>query len=526
MRLLPFNLPPYLRIFGHFVVSVLAVAALLLGGTFSAQAEKLPAQGYPVRHGELTEREKAVANRAWEFFVTNYQPATGLVNAVNNYPSTTMWDTASYIAALIAARELAIIDKPEFDKRMIKLLGTLNTIPLFRNQMPNKAYNTITAQKVNYVNKPGEIGFSALDGGRMLVWLRVIKERYPEYANSVDNIVLRWDFTNVIDGCGTMYGAILDGNNQPMYVQEGRLGYEEYAARGFQLWGFNTCQASRPEPYQFADIYCVMVPYDSRDPREHHQHNYVLTEPFILQGMEFGWGADKTNAQEKAAITPEWIRDFADRVYQAQENRYLITGMLTARSEHQLDRAPYFVYDTVFSDGYDWNTITDKGEFVPETSAVSMKAALGMWTLWNSPYTDRLFDTIENATEKGKGYYEGLYENGSGPIHEFTANNNGIMLEALLFKKEGNLLKLRAQNSQASDFVPSIWNQKLLNVFEENNKRLNRPFISADKGTRSWCQRTGVALREAPACSACQCAQCNGDQPVKLPPALSSCTKP
>ena len=57
-----------------------------------------------------------------------------------------------------------------------------------------------------------------------------------------------------------------------------------------------------------------------------------------------------------------------------------------------------------------------------------------MWSLWQSPYTDRLLDVIENASEKTKSFYEGLYENGAGPIREFTANNNGIMLEALLFK--------------------------------------------------------------------------------------------
>lgn len=525
MRLLPFYLSP-LRFFSHLVVSMLAVTILLVGSSFCALAEQqLPAQGYPVRQGELTERERAMANRAWEYFVTNYQPTTGLVNAVDGYPSTTMWDTASYIAAVVAARELGIIDKAEFDKRMIKLLGTLNSISLFQNEMPNKAYNTISAEKVNYMNKPGEIGFSPLDAGRLLIWLRIIKERYPEYANSVDNVVLRWDFTNAIDGCGTMYGAIVGGDKKTIYVQEGRLGYEEYSARGFQLWGFNTCQASRPEPYQLKDIYCVMVPYDSRDPREHEQHNYVVMEPFFLQGMEFGWGEKRTDVQEKAAILPEWVHDFGDRVYQAQENRYLITGMVTARTEHQLDRAPYFVYDTIFSDGFDWNTITDKGKFVPEFSAVSLKAALGMWALWQSSYTDHLFNMIENASEKGKGFYEGLYENGSGPIKTFTANNNGIMLEALLFKTQGNILKLRVQDSQAKDFVPSIWNQRLLNVFEEDNKRLNRPFISPDKGTRSWCERTGVALREAPTCTACQCAQCSEDLPVKLPPALSSCTK-
>lgn len=350
---------------------------------------ELPASGYSPRSGELTAREMSIAKNAWQYFVSNYQPTTGLVNAVNKYPSTTMWDSASYLAALTAARELGIIDKAEFDRRMLKFLATLNTLVLFRNELPNKAYNTISGQKVDYTNKPGEIGFSALDIGRMLVWLKIIKERYPEYSNSIDNVVLGWDFSHAIDPCGTLYGAYLE-NGQPKYVQEGRLGYEEYGAAGFQLWGFNTCKASRPQPYDLAEIYCVLVPYDSRDPRDTSQHNYVVTESYLLYGLEFGFDkpTDRDNAPRDYSLT--WMKNFADRVYQAQENRYTITGVLTARSEHQLDKAPYFVYDTVFSDGYNWNTITDKGQFVPNAAAISLKAALGMWVLWNSPYTDRL----------------------------------------------------------------------------------------------------------------------------------------
>ena len=122
----------------------------------------------------------------------------------------------------------------------------------------------------------------------MLLWLKIIKERYPEFANDVDNVVLRWDFSHIIDDCGTLYGANLDANKQPVYVREGRLGYEEYAASGFQLWG-SPPAASRAEPYQLADIYCVLVPYDSRDPRTTSQHNYVATEPYVLHGLEMGW---------------------------------------------------------------------------------------------------------------------------------------------------------------------------------------------------------------------------------------------
>jgi hypothetical protein len=78
---------------------------------------------------------------------------------------------------------------------------------------------------------------------------------------------------------------------------------------------------------------------------------------------------------------------------------------------------------------------------MPQFAAVSLKAALGMWVLWRSPYTDRLFEAIAAQSDPARGFYEGLLENGKGPIRAFTANNNGIMLEALLYKAQGKLLK-------------------------------------------------------------------------------------
>lgn len=492
---------------------------------WSGQSSQLPSSTYPVRHGALTDQEMDMAKRAWQYFVTNYQPNTGLVNAVNNYPSTTMWDNASYMGALVSARELGVIDKTLFDQRMLKLLGTMKTMPLFRNELPNKVYNTQTAQPVNYRNEPGQIGFSALDMGRQLTMMKVVKERYPEYANTIDNIVLGWDFSHVIQDCGTLYGANVDpATKETRYVQEGRLGYEEYAAAGFKLWGFSTCKASRPEPYELSDQFCVLVPHDSRDPRTYNQHNYVVAESYILYGLEMGWNKISENTRNDQLVPLPWVKNFADRVYQAQENRYYIKGILTARSEHQLDKAPYFVYDSVYSDGYNWNTITDTGEYVPGAAAVSLKAALGMWVLWQSPYTDRLYNYIENAFVDGKGYYEGIYENGSGPIKEFTANNNGIMLESLLYKQQGRLLQFLPRDPADPKFSPSLWEQRLLDNFDAENDRKGRPFLPATAQNKHWCENNGVNIRTEPVCGTCQVGQCQADTPIVLPPERSSCS--
>lgn len=416
-----------------------ATVAPVLGAA-DCKPGPLPAVGYPRRSGTLTERELGMARTAWKYFENNTQPS-GLANAVHEYPSTTLWDTASYLGAVVAARELGLITPAAADDRLARLFTTLGSISLFRGELPNKVYNARTVEKVGYTNKPGEIGFSALDLGRLLIWLKIVKERYPQHADAIDRFVMRWKFSNVVDKSGMLFGAQVDKDNKTEYVQEGRLGYEEYSARGFELWGFSTDLAARAEPYATAPIYCVDVPYDSRDPRKYNQHNYVVSESYVLDGIEFDWDLSGERGKTGKRHSHPWMANFANQVYQAQENRWRATGILTARSEHQLATEPWFVYDTVFTDGYAWNTITEPGQYVPHFAAVSLKAALGMWVLWQSEYTDKLFEAIGKESDPARGFHEGILENGKGPIRSFTANNNGIMLEALLYKAQGKLLR-------------------------------------------------------------------------------------
>lgn len=541
-----------LKLWSKGICGLLAVTALSSPQTQAAPIAGTSMDGipvvYPHRHGDLTDTEKEMAKIAWRYFENNYQPETGLVNAVENYPSTTMWDTGSYMAALVSAHKLGLIDKQTFDDRLSRLLRTLNNMSFFKNELPNKVYHTKTAEKVNYGNKPGEIGFSALDLGRMLVWLKIVKELYPEHAGAIDNFVLRWDFTHVVDKCGTLFGAIVNDNKQTQYVQEGRLGYEEYSAKGFQLWNASTCLASRPEPYQTIPMYCVDVPYDTRDPRKLSQHNYVVSESYVLDGMELGWDLTSDTTSPDNVHTDKVMENFAHRIYQVQENRHKATGILTARSEHQLDVAPYFVYDTIYSDGYPWNTITEAGKYVPEFAAVSLKAALGMWVLWDSPYTDLLANHIWHQYVPEKGYYEGVYENGKGPIKTFTANNNGIMLETLLFKQFGKLLKVNQLAPLYKNKPPSLWDRQLTDPFEGQNNLKARPRVRTDVGvfgstpakapSKSWfgfgknsesCVNDGSAFKgagdnqDASKCPACSvCPVCQDNAPVTLP-AWSSC---
>ncbi|MGI3165684.1 DUF3131 domain-containing protein [Pseudooceanicola sp. 200-1SW] len=403
------------------------------------------------RHGPLTDREMEMARTAWSYFVERYQPDTGLVNAVGSYPSTTLWDTASYISGLVSAYELGIIDKRTFDTRATKLIRTLRNLDLFRGEAPNKVYNTQTGEKVNYANQPGEVGYSVLDMGRMLVWLRILKERYPYLANGVDNVPMRWNFCNIVNDDGRLFGSLVRGDGETRYVQEGRLGYEEYAAKGFALWGFDVTAALDPQPMAYTRIYDIDIPYDGRDPRVFHNQNYVLTESYLLDGIELGWDLPVADPAGPGNASHGWRAEFAHRIFEVQKRRFEATGVITARSEHQVDGKPYFVYDSIFADGYAWNTLDPSDTYQPDRAAVAAKAAIGMWALWEDDYTDLLFETVADLSEAEGGFYEGLYENGNGFIPLQTANNNGIILAALLYKAQGPVLQYANDNTSYWD---------------------------------------------------------------------------
>lgn len=396
------------------------------------------------RHGQLTAQEQIWAKVAWRYFTNNYNPQTGLVNSVDRYTTTTMWHVADVLAALIAAQELELIDRREFDVRLSRLLHFLNTMPLSFGRLPNKVYNASTGAMVNYGNQPEEIGWSAIDLGRLLIWLRITAERYPEFSEYIDKAVLRWNFCDVLDRCGTLYGGVKIRDNLQLY-QEGRLGYEEYAAMGYQSWGFDTAKASSLAPYQAVKIYDIEILHDGRDPRQTGTPAPVLSLPYILHGLEFHWEpiAD-TPSVDRSPTSPK-IADLADRIYRVQEARYVREKIFTARTDHQISRPPFFVYDSIFAAGYAWNTIADSGAHHPEFAMVATRAVFGLWVLWRTAYTDQLLAVVHTLFDPERGWYEGRYEQTGGYDETITCTTNALILEALLYKVRGQLFRAAHQ---------------------------------------------------------------------------------
>lgn len=383
-------------------------------------------------HRLLTDDETKMAHIAWRYFENNYVPETGMVNSVDKYPASTMWDTSSYMLGMIAARRLNLIDKAEFNSRVSALLHTLATMPLFDDILPNKSYGTNNVAMVTYTNVETErgIGWSAIDVGRIMVPLNILVWHYPEHTNAVGNVLAHWNLDALVINA-ELYGADISEGGQTILLQEGRLGYEEYAAKSFGLISQDVSRALDYELHmELVDIYDIEIAADTRKPSEFGALNYVVSEPYILDGIEYGF--DRTS------------RELAQRVFEVQRARYEETGILTAVSEDNIDEAPYFVYNTVFADGKAWNAVTESGEDASEFRSVSTKAVIGFHALYENEYTDKLVAHVAQNYDEDRGWYSGIYESSGKPNKAITANTNGIVLEALHYIVYGPMMSVRA----------------------------------------------------------------------------------
>ena len=379
--------------------------------------------------GELCHDDLEVAKTAWQYFENNYNPETGLVNAVNNYPSTTMWDTGSALAATITASDLGLIDDREFDQRIMAMFKTLNSMQLFNDEAPNKVYNTNTMEMVDYANKKSEkgIGVSILDLARLVSWLNTLNCMHPQYHSMVNSTISRWDFTRLIKD-GSMYGMARKGD-EILVLQEGRLGYEQYAGKIFEHVGFDLPVAASYEN-EFrtnTEILGVPIAHDTRDPRQLGANNYVVTESYAMDAMESG--IDDEN------------RQLLRNIFDVQKKRWQETGIVTAISEDNIDKEPWFLYNSIFNAGLAWQTTNSSNTSYDHLKTTSVKAALTMALLFpEDEYSQVLSNAVRHAYDPEKGWYSGIYENGAGYNTALTANTNGIIMSTFLYRKYGSLL--------------------------------------------------------------------------------------
>lgn len=376
----------------------------------------------------LEESDLQHAHTAWRYFEQNYQPATGLVDSVAGFPAATLWDQGSYLLGLVAARGLGLVPKQDFEDRTTRLLNSLEQLRLFENTLPNKVYNTLDLAMVDYENIPQSdgIGWSALDVARMLSALRVLELHHPQHGPQIRRVLARWNLSAMAEH-GRLYGMQREeGVNERL--QEGRIGYEQYAARSAAMWGLDVLVAGTAQPIlQWRDQAGLDIPTDRRLAARFEAQTAVGSEAFFLQALEMGF------TEESALL--------ADRVFSAQQRRFERTGQLTMVSETNIDQAPHFLYNGIFGNGQDWAVLTEQGVHHEELRTVSLKAAFAWNAIYDDPYSRTVLKhLLPTATEFG--WPSGTYES-DGRINEiYTANTNAVVLQALYFKSYGPLMQL------------------------------------------------------------------------------------
>lgn len=362
------------------------------------------------------------ARTAWAFVENNTQPGTGLAQAHYTFQYVTTWDIASQIAATYAAHELGIIDDGSYDARIRKILGTLGSISLFEGAAFNRFYDAQTGKMVSrdYQISTTGFGWSDTDQGRLLTWLHVLAVKQPQYASLAAAIVNRLNYSRLI-ASGTLQGFDVSMNGTRSAYAETGLGYEQYAAGGFALWGHRATNSLNPTANATTvNVLGVPVYVDKRGVAR------ATSEPYMLIGMETGWWSQS-------------LKDQAWQILTAQQARFDQTGVITMATEDALPDPPYYFYyysiyhggKTFVVEGPGMGTVVEKPRWI------SSKASFAWRALFPTDYTLKAFNAVQPAAIEGKGWGAGVYEDSLQPTGEASLNTAGVILEAALYHKLG-----------------------------------------------------------------------------------------
>jgi len=426
---------------------LLTVAAVLLAGSPSAPSQEKPARNglAPLVQAEQTARQSVAewrrlerqhfvspddrrlfddaARGAWAYVARNYAPATGLVDATAGYAYATVWDVASGLAALYCGHALSFLDDAEYDRRMRRVLATLRTMDLVGNAAFNKVYSTRTAMMVGRDRQPSARGdgWSTTDMGRLLVWLHIVAVTQPAYAADAEAIVQRLDFTRLVAD-GYLWGQDFDADGTPRRYQEGEIGYEQYAARGFAAWGAHVDRARGLEENGLPVAIMGRTLYADARGRDR-----LTSDPVVLLGLELGWDPP--------------IERFARDLLAVQEARFRQTGRVTIVAEDAVRRPPHFFY---YYSAYTHRTafgvdVQARGAFVDEPRWVSAKAAYAWHALLPRHYTRLAMRTVEPA-RTAAGWASGVFEGTATSTGTLSINTAAVILTAALVERRGQPL--------------------------------------------------------------------------------------
>jgi uncharacterized protein DUF3131 len=376
----------------------------------------------PVSEAAQREFLLVSARSAWAYMQRNYHPSTGLVGATDRYQFVTIWDVGSTLGAYLAARELGFITPDDYRNRVSRVLRSLESVRLHDGVAFNRLYTAGSGQMVGRDDRPTTRGYgwSATDLGRLLLWLKIVATHDREHEAMARRIVARLDVDRLVQD-GYLRGEELTPRGRRRLFQEGRIGYEQYAAAGFALWGIRAEGA--------LDLHANSTPVTVLGQSvlgDRRGDDLLTSEPLVMLGLELGWPS------------AEWER-LARAVLAAQEERYRRTGLVTIVSEDAVPRPPsYFYYYLLHHNGQDFVVVTPSHDLVPwNLRWVSAKAAFGWHALFPSAYTWLALQTVKSAESPNVGWSAGVYERSRVRVQSNNLNTAAVILESAAYYMRG-----------------------------------------------------------------------------------------
>ncbi len=365
---------------------------------------------------ELTRNEKLLAKKAQFYFERNRRDKTALWDSVQGYSHTTMWDIASGIAATLALEALELRDHRQTRHELEQVLTTLQHLPLFNGDLPNREYSTKTAKpsgRLSNTSSNGN-GWSALDIGRLLIWLKILVQQHPELEAQVQELIDSWNIERITHN-GTLFGVNLYKGREH-YRQEGRNGYLQYASEGFKLFDFEVPLDELEQHLQYVSINGVDIEIDTRNVP------FLTTDPYVLSGLEYG-------------IDPSWNQ--IEAVFLIHKKQSLKTKKLYSFSEDAMNKNPWFAYNNLYYYGKPWTSVSPSGKVIENQQIFSYKVAFGMGVIFDDAFSQKLYTKVIEDSVNYRAIPTGIYADG-GSNSAFNINTNSLILVALWYKKRGN----------------------------------------------------------------------------------------
>lgn len=403
---------------GRFAGAALLLAAATACGNAQADSSAAVQQAAASEHAFY----RGMAAAAWQYLDRHYQPSTGFVNATPDWPNTTLWDLGGQLLAMQAAKEIGLINDSTYRARTRTTLTTLERVPLFEGAAFNRIYST----KDGSPDAGSGAGWSATDLGRLLLALKILAVREPEFAQQAERVARRNDFSRIVKG-GYLHGRVKGSDGTVSEFQEGRIGYEQYVAAGFSQWGADVRNAldfqRNAEP---VDVHGVRVLADRRG------LDRLLSEPFILHGIELGLAGP--------------LRELATGVLQAQEARYRATGQVTIATEDAIAVKPHhFYYYCVYCNGKPFVIgISSPRQVLEEPRWVSVKGAYGWHAIMPNEYTKVATEYVAPALDSKQGWATGVFERSRASTKTWDVNTAVVLLEIAHYQLRGRTPLIQA----------------------------------------------------------------------------------